>query len=202
MFGVTKMAKTKNEKMAHEMQAFGYNNVAQLSRASGVSQASVHEFLNMEKSPFRENGDWRDPFLAIAEHFGVSPEDLVSEGEPNCGFENRRAAAYSKFYGSIESENEKATDPFYAQNEDEVRLLVREFLDDLNARQRDVVESLWGLGGARQMRRFEMAHKLGVSVDRIRQIEQKAARRMKDSGVKRGTMDQARSDSWEMEVAQ
>ena len=85
-----------------------------------------------------------------------------------------------------------ASDPIALTLNHEVELLLRHGLDELNAREREVVSGRYGLGDREPETLEVLAERLGLTRERIRQIQQEALlklkRRMARDGVNRDSI--------------
>jgi RNA polymerase nonessential primary-like sigma factor len=85
-----------------------------------------------------------------------------------------------------------ATDPMSLTLSNEVELLLNHGLDELNEREREVVAGRYGLGDREPETLEVLAERLGLTRERIRQIQQEALlklrRRMSRQGIDRDSI--------------
>jgi RNA polymerase nonessential primary-like sigma factor len=88
--------------------------------------------------------------------------------------------------------DEGGYDPLYLTLSNEVELLLHHGLDELNEREREVVDGRYGLGNREPETLEVLAERLGLTRERIRQIQQEALlklkRRMARDGVNRDSI--------------
>lgn len=155
------------------MKSAGMPNVAALSRAAGLDQSIVGEFVNFKKRPITTKGEWRESALAIATALHRSPEEMWPE-------HLQRIAALK-----TECELDLTVEQFGAISNGEQSILDRNtvatLLQSLPARERSIIEMRYGLNGNGAHTLAETADEYGIGPERVRQIEMKAFRRIKDA---------------------
>ncbi len=76
--------------------------------------------------------------------------------------------------------DEANPDPFFKLQEENVNANIEKWLGGLNEKQREVVERRFGLGGRDSATLEEVARELGVTRERVRQIQMDALRRLRE----------------------
>lgn len=155
------------------MTAVGMPNVAALARAAGLEQTAVGELVNFKKKPITKTGGWRDSALALATALHRSPEEIWPE-------HLQHIAALK-----TECELDLTVEQFGAISNGEQSILNRDtvtaLLRGLPARERSIVEMRYGLNGNGAHTLVETADEYGIGAERVRQIEMKAFRRMREA---------------------
>lgn len=165
--------KVKNARILRAMKAAGVPNAAALSRVTGLDQSIVGEFVNFKKRPITKKGEWRDSALTIATALHRSPEEIWPE-------HLQRIAALK-----TECDLDLTVEQFGAISNGEQSILDRNtvatLLQNLPARERSIVEMRYGLSGNGTHTLVETADEYGIGAERVRQIEMKAFRRMREA---------------------
>jgi len=162
----------KNARVLRAMEKCGFKTVADLCRAMSVagSQTSVGNLINFKVSPVGARGEW----LAVARHvattLGCEPEDLWPDDLANLSMEKNS----HHLDLTVEQARSLACD---ADPTD--RIFAGQLLDKLTPRERQVIEQRFGLRGDNSFDLQEIADGMGVTKERIRQIEIKALNRMR-----------------------
>jgi RNA polymerase nonessential primary-like sigma factor len=83
-------------------------------------------------------------------------------------------------------QDEAADDPADRIQDTDIRTNIEHWLGKLNAKQREVVERRFGLHGYENSTLENVAQELGVTRERVRQIQMDALRRLRDILEKEG----------------
>lgn len=187
MSDYTVTIKVANGRIRSAMRNAGFKTVAELCRQAGLSQTEVGRLLNLKSAPLDQEGNWRSMVLKLADALGVMPDDLFSSAQ-------RTMAVTKNFVTKFVSEDEvhriaaaemnAARLEFLQDNaalqeleeEDKVSLCESMMAEVLTSRQASVLrarmngESLEDVGS-----------RLDVSRERVRQIENKAIRKLRQA---------------------
>ncbi len=130
----------------------------------------------------------REPSLTeLADQTGIEREQVEALVRAE-----QQARLLSEPVGAIESEvgvlGDTIEDPLSAQDyEDVLESLageqVKELLGRLSEREREVIESRFGFGDHRSERLVEIGERLGISAERVRQLEERALAKMRVAGA-------------------
>ncbi len=168
--------KIRNARMLRKMREHGHHTAADLSRASGVSPTEIGRLLMLKSGPINElNGDVRPSALKICEALNATMQDLWPASM--CGYRAPLSGVEVELtLGQVAGLlGQSQEDPTHAiENRDTLTRLYAV----LNARERRVVDL------RSQNETFEQIGKeLGVTRERIRQIEFNAHRKMRRRGL-------------------
>lgn len=163
--------RVKNARVLRAMQRAGIDTVAELlRRMTGGNQSEVGAIINFRKRPLNKDGEWRQSALEMATALGVEPDHLWPE--------YLREIEAKKTEVSIDMEISQ----FEALVGSERSLidhdLTQRLLAGLNQREARIIEMRFGLNGNGEHTLEEVGEEFGVSRARIRQIQDRAVRRM------------------------
>jgi len=175
--------KVTNARIKRAMAAAGFESVAELCRVSGLQDSSVGELINLKVPARKQNGEWRNLAIQLADVLNCMPEDLFSTQQQIAGLKKtvaERDFEEDAIQGFLESHSEPLMIPFDFVAHSEAVNKLEDFLGMLTPRERTVLELRYGLGGEREQMLDEICKKIGgVSKERVRQIEAKAIRKLK-----------------------
>lgn len=172
--------KVKNAPMLRAMRAMGFASAAELSRACGVDQSRLGEYLNLKRSPMLQDGMWRDDFMRIAEVLRAMPADLFPPQHLQAPLRKNTAETEMRFSELAGPDIAAAwlSSPEDKLISDDVRQKLKDAMDALPDRYRYVLESRFGLMGPEKTL-DEVGADLGLSRERVRQMEARALRKIK-----------------------
>lgn len=170
--------KVRNGPLLRAMRASGYETAAEFSRASGVDQRSIGDYLNLKTAPMRKNGKWSAPVIRMSECLRCLPEDLFPPQHINAPLAKNSA----EIEASIEDvaaylEAPRMPDQLLIQSESLGKMWAA--IDSLSERDRRVLIARWGLDGGDPETLDVVAERQGVTRERIRQIESRAIRTLR-----------------------
>ena len=177
--------KIKNAPMLNIMRAHGINTAAELHRASGVCQGSIGNLLNLKQAPINKSGRWSEPVLKIAEYLRVTPDMLFPEQHLTKALKRNTIEGEVTFEEMGQLVSTAGINYISESIENETRNerldKLEECLGTLAAREREILEMRFGInrypGGGKTYE--QIAQKFAVTRERVRQIEQKALRKLR-----------------------
>ena len=182
--------KVKHGPMLRAMRRKGFQTAADLSRASGVSQAQIGLWLGLKQSPLLLSGDWRLGVAAIAEALGAMPSDLfppqhierpLAKNTAEVELSIDDLASLPGSIAALQSPEEHIIDK-------DICAKLIEHTEALSSRGRDVLERRFGLTGPEETLE-QIAQTYGVSRERVRQMEQRALRQLRRPAVRRAIVE-------------
>ena len=171
--------RVRNNWLLKAMHRAGFYTSADLARASGVNANDISRYLNL-KEPFLSARGWRPSVIKLSETLKCLPEDLAPPQHTATILEKNKAS----FEASLEDveyliDSRGTTDPLELLEQKERTATITEaMLKRLRPREQFVLACRFGLGQEPEMTLEAIGNKLGVSRDRIRQIEEKALRKL------------------------
>lgn len=169
--------KIKNNLLWQAMQSKGIKNAAHLSRETGVTQTVVGRYLNLVEKVYDRQGNYKESFQKICDYFNMMPAELYPEERMIEPLENNKRvmeanAAELLQLGSRES------DPTEVIRLEQRAEAVHKLLDLLSEREALVVNLRSGMDGDPHTLE-EIGALIGKSKERVRQIYDKAIRKMR-----------------------
>ena len=170
--------KVRNAPLLNEMKRAGLKTAADLHRATGIGQGVIGDFLNLKTTPYGRDGFTPKPsVLKLAEYFGLSYECLFPEANL------RSPLVQNKFTQQVSSQ--QMAQLANISTEDPSRLLEimetedRDVLEDMlsgkvTPREKEVLKAR-----ANGKTLIEIGDSMGICSQRVRQIEQRALRRLR-----------------------
>ena len=170
--------RVKNNLLYSAIDRAGFDSVAAFSRACGVQQTVIGEYINLKLAPIKGD-DWRESALRIAGALHTLPEELFpADYLRDVIQQNRVVREYSAEEIHDVIQLEQATpEQLMVQSEASARLA--QAIAALPPRYQTVLQMRFGLNGYKEHSLDEIAKKFGVIRERIRQIENSALRRLK-----------------------
>jgi hypothetical protein len=194
----------KNNKL-YEAIVEPFGTVAEFSRRSGLSQSLVGGLINFTKSPFYQFNSRKKVCLDKPNNNGVfNPRSCCSLVYTSLAKRLAEIAGYSceelfpiYLYKSVTSnfvvrtlslnmliESRSRSDSLVAseQNNDDLlstRLVVPKVLETLSPREQFIIEGRFGISKGYALTLEEMAKITSLTIERVRQIEAKAIRRLR-----------------------
>lgn len=177
--------KVRNNLLLERMREQGIETAADLSRASGVSQSRIGEFLNLKvsalmkkKNPVYGEDSWvpKKDVVRLCEFFGCDYTDLFPEYHLYTASEkNTFEAELTK--AQLEGVCQK--DPELLLEHMELPDVVANITGMLSHRERKVINLRFGLGDNESHTLTEVGDILGVTGEHVRRIQEKAMRKLR-----------------------
>lgn len=174
--------KFRNNIILRRMEELGFKTVAELCRQAGLDNGQVGELINMKELPLNKKGSWRPVVTQLAEFFNCLPEDMFSEEQLETKLEKNRAFAeftFGQVQTLIATNDATRLLPEKVAEESELKRLIAEMLGTLTKQEEKVIRARFGIGTKDDSTLEEVAVQFGLTRERIRQIEAKALRRLR-----------------------
>jgi len=174
--------KIKNAPMIEIMRVHGYENAADLSRASGIQQTTIGSYLNLKLAPWSSSRNrWKLSIIKIADCLKVPIESLFpAQHLEKCLPRNSIEAEID--LKELEQLSQGKLEPSIEDRlleESQINILDAA-LDSLLDREKKVLKMRHGIGYPEAMTLHEIADEFSLTTERIRQIEYKALRKLKN----------------------
>lgn len=175
----------KNNRLMRRINDAGFFNVTEFCRAHDLQYTRVSNFLNLSRPPIGRRGKWSPVAIRLSEIFGCLPGDLfpadhLTEAlKPSVAIVEVDQADIVGLSGLLA--NNRTPEALMIEAEDDSKLgeVLDAALDSLTQRQADILRSHNGIGcEAKTLDELSAEH--GVTRERIRQIEAKALRLLRD----------------------
>ena len=164
------------------LKAFGKPAIRLTSEASGVTGALIGTLLNLQTSPYRKNGAFSPAAVRLSNCLGVDPSVLFPVHLYSIHFPKLLSKTVdSVTFVSLAAAARVAIDDGSDQKIDKERLQLActEALKLLNPQQQSVIAARFGLDGQGERTLSDAGKILGVGMERARQIENAALRRLR-----------------------
>ncbi len=181
--------KPRNNLVLLKMEEAGICSVAKLCRQFGLNQVRVGALINMKMSPMlkRSSPDqpvWAKEVVVLARNFKCLPEDLFPESIRDLQVKSKFHVELAvddlkRLRGRVPAHLQLAANPDFIHIRSEVERKLGEMLKTLTLREERVLRLRFGLEDGQEHTLEEVGALFGVSKDRIRQIQDKALRKMR-----------------------
>ncbi len=186
--------KVKNNNILKRIEDAGYKTVGEFCRLNqelNKDTSRVGDIINMKISPLGADGNFRPVVYRISEVLDCMPEDLFSDTQMHAAIEsNRRTFQVNEaemHFMLANSPDQKLLEEIVA--EDEKHEAVNEMLETLTPREEKVINLRFGLNGNQEHTLKAVADIFEVGIERIRQIEAKALRKLRHPSRSRNVRD-------------
>jgi len=175
----------KNNLLLTAIEEAGYKTQSEFAKAAGIRETELGRLLSLKSAPITRYGEFSLVAKAVMEALGACPTDLWTEEQLTMELPKNTAEATVGFKDlmAIQSRmtgNLIEYDPSDKVNDSFVSKKVNEVLDELTPREKKVMQLRYGVDGAVEHTYEEIGDMYGVTRERIRQIEAKALRKMKN----------------------
>lgn len=171
--------KVRNGPMVRAMRAAGMETAAALAEASNVGPTRVGEYLSLTLTPYRQDGTVRACAARISFALGVPIELLFPEQHLHAPLRKNRAEMFMSIEDVDALCGAERNDAELLDADLDRKTAISMALQSLSDRQRMVIVRRYGLNGEGEETLEEIAKDMGVTRERIRQIELKAHRVMR-----------------------
>lgn len=172
--------KVRNNYLLTAMRRAGYWTAADLSRATGVSQTTIGNYLNLAEPATTRTGRFRQTVETIAEHLRMLPEDLF----PPRHIEQALARNRASFEASLDdipllaSQMDAPLLPDGQIEQREMAEAVTDALASLPDRHAQVLRARYGLDGDAPKTYEAIGKEMDITRERVRQIELRGLRKL------------------------
>lgn len=172
--------KVRNNLILRRIEEVGAKNIAEFCRTHALPQTEVGEILNMKKKILRDDGKFITIVYRLCDVFGCLPEDLFTEEQLYAELKTNKShllvgEAEAKYFLSQNSEVNLLED--VAKND--LKNQIEKSILSLTAREGRIISQRFGLGEYEEHTLSEIAQKEGVTMERIRSIEQRAISKLR-----------------------
>ncbi|MBF0453676.1 MAG: hypothetical protein HQL72_02525 [Magnetococcales bacterium] len=177
----------RNNHLLSIMRINGFDTAAELSRATGVSQGIIGQFLNLSVSAVMKTGEWKPSLIKLADFLRVTPDMLIPPQHVEAPLHTNRAEMEMSMVEAMQLTSltgtaDELTDSTHTTFlESERTEGLHEFLATrITEREERVIRYRFGLDGEKKT--YDQIGKLmGLTRERIRQIEKKGLARMRSA---------------------
>ena len=174
--------KVRNNYLLTAMRAKGLFTGADLCRACGVRQTTIGHYLNLKMPALTKAGEWRASILIISECLGVPPASLFPQQHIDEALA-KNTASFECSFDDLAALNQKFQEtpllPDAGLEQRDMENTIDTVLGELRPRERYVLEQRFGLEGGEKRTLKDIGNELGISKDRVCQLEARALRQLK-----------------------
>lgn len=175
----------RNNLLLSAIENAGYPTQADFARATGLGTTDVNNLVAMRRCPINHDGEFSDIAKTIMEALGASPSDLwtteqlgmrLAKNSSDClltRFELQSALGVNP----IDAVEFQAPDDELFEKEK--NKIIADTLDTLTDKEKQILEMRYGLKNNDEETLEKIGKKFGVSGERIKQIQQKALRKLR-----------------------
>jgi RNA polymerase primary sigma factor len=181
----------KNNLLLTAIEQAGYKSAAEFARAIGLTEQRVSALVALRNAPINQDGEFSPNAKRIMEALGAAPSDLWTTEQLNMKLKRNTKEDFfsaptmqailggnvAQLEGSVYEESEK---PEEVLNKKELKAELEKVLGTLTPRETKVLQLRFGLDGCGEHTLEEIGDMLDIGKERVRQIEAKALRKMRD----------------------
>jgi len=181
----------RNNLLLTAMEQAGYRYVAEFAREIGYQSSRVGDLIGLREAPIKKDGAFSDMAKKIMEVLGAAPSDLWTTEQLNMRLEKNvwedkyttdtvkaiLGGNIAQLEGAVYESAEKPEDQL---NKKDLRAMLLQGLESLTPREKQVVLLRFGLDESREHTLEEVAQVMDITRERVRQIEAKAFRKLRD----------------------
>ncbi len=163
---------------AIEAQGYrGHGSISRFCQYAGMTPTELSELTSLRKAPITSEGEFRHSAKLLMEALGAAPHDLWTDQQLTLSLAKNSAestANAEQIQALLASQRDEAMtlpSPEVACAEGMTRRLVTQVLERVTPRQRKVLAMRFGLEGCSEHTLQEVADVMGVTRERVRQIE-------------------------------
>jgi len=172
----------RNNLLLSAIEAQGYVSVAEFERACGLGMGRINNLVAMREAPISTSGEFSKNAKLVMEVLGAAPTDLWTEQQLTIKLKTNsgeRAIDANLVQHLLEQKNR--TD-YLPSPEDsllaaETSAIVEQVLGTLKPREKDILQERF----EKDLTLEEVGNHHGLSKERIRGIESKALRKLRDT---------------------
>lgn len=181
----------RNNLLLSAIEQAGYRYNTEFAKEIGFQSTRLGALIGLREAPIKKDGDFTDMAKKIMEVLGAAPSDLWTVEQLNMSLEKNvwedkyntemvrsiLGGNVAQLEGSVYEESEK---PEEVLNKKELKAELEKVLGTLTPRETKVLQLRFGLDGCGEHTLGEVGDMLNIGKERVRQIEAKALRKMRD----------------------
>lgn len=185
--------KVRNNYLLERMREYGINTNSELARAAGITPSQAGEFMNLKVSPFNNKGELKPAAQKICDVLCTFVEDIFPPQhlhnplKTNAGEVELSICEVSRLL-TPETEPDKIAEIGEAVD------MITKLVGSLTQRQQKVINQRFGFEGEVPKTCAEIGREMGITKERVKQIEHKALRELRHP-VRSGELRQFLGDT-------
>ena len=181
----------RNNLLLTAIEQAGYRFVAEFAREIGYTATRVGDLIGLREAPIKKDGNFTDMAKKIMEVLGAAPSDLWTVEQLNMRLEKNvwedqyTTDAVKSILGSNVAQLEGAVyegveKPEDQLNKKDLKDMLLQGLESITPREKKILLLRFGLDVGGEHTLEEVAQVMNITRERVRQIEAKALRKMRD----------------------
>jgi len=178
--------RVKNNHLLKKISAAGYVSVSEFARAVGIHQTVMSKYVTLKSPAIDRWGKWRKSVERMAKLLKCLPEDLFPPQHIDKALKTSKAtieAGIEEVAVFLTGGEDTARTALEHITREEATEHIRGSLSTLTPREQQVLEMRYGLDMPEHFTLDQAAKVMGVTKERVRQIEIKALRKLKQQRV-------------------
>jgi RNA polymerase sigma factor (sigma-70 family) len=173
----------RNNLILKAIEDQGFKNQAEFAKSIGMMTQTLSNLIAFRKAPINMSGEFCVEAMQVMEGLGACPTDLWTEEQLTLSLK-RNSSEVNIGSKQLEQIQNRMSGNFIEHNTEEeankslVSEKVREILNELSPRRKKVLTLRFGLDGSDEHTLKEVADMLNITMQRVRQIEVEALRKM------------------------
>jgi RNA polymerase sigma factor (sigma-70 family) len=184
----------RNNLLLSAIEQAGYRYNTEFAKEIGFQPTRLGLLIGLREAPIKKDGDFTDMAKKIMEVLGAAPSDLWTVEQLNMSLEKNvwEDQFNTEMVRSILGGNvaqlegavyKKVEQPEEAMDKKELKDVLEKGLERLTPREKQVLCFRFGLCGQKEHTLEEIAEIMHVTRERVRQIEQKGLRKMRNPSI-------------------
>jgi DNA-directed RNA polymerase sigma subunit (sigma70/sigma32) len=168
--------KVKNNHIASLIEHHGYRSVAEFCKVNGLQPSTVGLYMNLKKSPMRQDGNYSLAASAIATALNVTPEylwpnEMLSVLEQNTATVQLDLDDVAAISGG--------SSPEQSMIDSDLKEMLNHTVGCLHWNQATALRLRFGLEGEYEHTLKEAGKRMGLSTNRVRQLQEAALKNLR-----------------------
>lgn len=184
----------RNNLLLTAIEQAGYKSVSSFARELGYQSTRLSELIGLKEPPIKKDGEFTEVAKKVMEALGAAPSDLWTVEQLNMRLEKNvwedqyntemvkaiLGSNVAQLEGAVYEDVEKPEDQI---DKKDLKATLEKVLDDLTPREKKVLILRFGLDGCKEHTLEEVAQLMNVTRERVRQIELKGLRNMRNPAI-------------------
>jgi RNA polymerase sigma factor (sigma-70 family) len=164
----------------------GYTNLAKFAKDNRLSLTQLYDTINLKRPPMLQTGEFSPFAMKLMETLGACPTDLWTNEQLTMKLKRNtsyRELGTEELQKCLQSSARSLIGLDYCEQEaeeQEAEEIIEGMVDSLTPREARVLRLRFGLDGEDEHTLEEIAEKIGFTRERVRQVEAKALRKMRN----------------------
>lgn len=176
--------KVRNNIILKKIEQAGYKTCGEFCRLNGIMKyrSQLCSIINMKESPLQSDGEFKKCLVHIGELLGCDPLDFFTDTQLHTILKtNKRSIQVNEAEMRFVLTNQNQPKLLEDMVQDEQKeKAINDSLETLTTREKEIIKMRMGLGDYNKDHSlYEIGQKLNLSVERIRQIEERALSKLR-----------------------